>query len=852
MKTFGEWLREQRTARRLTREEFAKRVGCSVAMLRKIEDDERRPSAQIAELIANVLEIADRESFTKIARGEWTTDRLSPVSQRIQHPNIPPAQTSSSNLPILPTPLIGRQHELDELCKLIRDPHCRMLTVVGPGGMGKTRLALETASHSQPDFEDGTYFVPLAPIQSSRYLIPVIADSIGFTLQGEHEPKEQLFNFLKDKNILLLIDNLEHLLGDATIAEFFAEVLERTSKLKLLVTSRESVGLQGEWIFEVHGLPIPEGTDIEGTSVELFLQRARRAHVSFDATTEDYPAIVRICNLVNGMPLGIELAAAWVRTLSCHEIASEIERGLDFLSISAKDVPTRHRSIRAVFDHSWKLLTEEEQNVLLRLAIFQGGFSREAAGEIAGATLPILSALVAKSLIRRSGTGRYDLHEIIRQYAAERLADQSKVKKEAQALHGQYFIRFLGQEDLPLRSSTQRKSLTKLVADIDNIRTALEWALAHQEFELIETGLRAYSTLYDTLGWSQEALDYFGRVRDVLESKSSLTNREEMVALAHVLTSRSLFALRTGQQAEATVMLNRSLEILRAIHAPHVLVEALTFLGIVTIITGNLAGALALFKEGLQTARESGDQWYEALCLTEVVGVNLMTGEAGDIHEQFQSAVEAWRKTGDLRFTAFGLTSLSLGAMAAHKYDEAQAALEESITINRSLGDRTGLGNAYRGLGLVEQVQGRHAQALDSFEKSHQLFTELGARWDIARLLSEMGRSEFALGNDVEAERLWRESLRLSMETQGILTALDVLVDVAGIYAKRGDIQHALQLALISLNHPASIQSTRVQAEKIIGELKEKTSLEDLETAKRLAKESVLESVIEKILARDK
>jgi len=854
MNTFGEWLREQRNSRKLTREEFANRVGCSVAMLRKIENDERKPSAQIAELIANCLDIPSEErgTFIKVARGEWRTDRLSPVSQRVQRTDLPPAQTLSTNLPILPTPLIGRQHEVDELCKLLNTPHCRMLTVVGPGGMGKTRLALETASRIQSDFVDGTYFVPLAPIRSSRFLIPVIADSMGFTLQGEHEPKEQLLNFLKDKHILLLIDNLEHLLEDITVAEFFAEVLERTSKLKLLVTSRESVGLQGEWIFETHGLPIPEGTDIEGTSVELFLQRARRAHVSFDATTEDYPAIVSICNLVNGMPLGIELAAAWVRTLSCHEIASEIERGLDFLSISAKDVPTRHRSIRAVFDHSWKLLTEEEQNVLLRLAVFQGGFSREAAGEIASATLPILPALVAKSLIRRSGTGRYDLHEIIRQYAAERLVDRSKVKEEAQALHGQYFIRFLAQEDLPLRSSTQRESLAKLVADIDNIRTSLEWALAHQEFVFIETGLRAYSTLYDTLGWSQEALDYLGRVRDALESKSALSKKEEQVALAHVLTSRSLFALRVGQQAEATAMLNRSLEILHSINEPHVLVEALTFLGIVTIITGDLSGALALFKEGLQTARDSGDQWYEALCLTEVVGINLMIGEADDIHQQFQSVVEAWRRTGDMRFTAFGLTSLSLGAMAVHKYDEAQAALEESIAINTSLGDRTGLGYAYRGLGLVEQAQGKHTQALSSFEKSHKFFTELGARWDIARLLSEMGRSEFALGNDLEAERLWRESLRLSMETQGTLTTLDVLVDVAGINAKRGDTQHALHLALISLNHPASIQSTRAQAEKIIEELKEKTSMEEIETAKRLANESALESVIEEILAKDK
>ncbi len=846
MKTFGEWLREQRTARRLTREEFASRVGCSVAMLRKIEDDERRPSAQIAELIANVLEIADRESFTKVARGEWTTDRLPPVSKRVQPSNLPPAQTLSTNLPILPTPLIGRQHEVDELCKLLRDPHCRMLTIVGTGGMGKTRLALETASRSQTDFEDGAYFVPLAPIQSSRFLIPVIADSMGFTLQGEHEPKEQLFNYLKEKHILLLVDNLEHLLSDATVPEFFAELLEKTSNLKLLVTSRESVGLQGEWIFEAQGLPIPEGTDIEGTSVELFLQRARRAHVSFDATTEDYPAIVRICNLVNGMPLGIELAAAWVRTLSCLEIASEIERGLDFLSISAKDVPTRHRSIRAVFDHSWKLLTEEEQNVLLRLAIFQGGFSREAAGEIAGASLPILSALVAKSLIRRSGTGRYDLHEIIRQYAAERLTDQLKVKEEAQAFHGRFFIKFLSQEDLPLRSFTQRESLAKLVADIDNLRTALEWALAHQEFVLIETGLRAYSTLYDALGWYQEGLDYLKRVQDALADRS--LNDEEKKALSHVLTARSLFALRTSQHEETQLMLEQSLELLKSVHDPKTLEEALTFLGITKIIMGDLAEALRLFEAGLQTARSINDPWYEALCLTELVGVDMLLGKTETMHEQFQAAVDAWRKTGDLRFTAFGLTSLSLSAKDAQKYDEAHVALEESIAINTAIGDRMGLGNAYRSLGLLEQAQEKHAEAYEAFQKSLDYFTELGARWDIARLLSEMGRSKFALGNDIEAERLWHESLRLSLDTQGPLTALDVLVDIADLQAKRGNLFFALQLSLYCLANSSALLKTKARAEKLAEELKGKTSSHEMKTVPLIETDDHFEEVARKVL----
>jgi tetratricopeptide (TPR) repeat protein len=304
-----------------------------------------------------------------------------------------------------------------------------------------------------------------------------------------------------------------------------------------------------------------------------------------------------------------------------------------------------------------------KQNVLLRLSVFQGGFSREAAQQVAEATLPLLSALVTKSLIRRSGTGRYDLHELIRQYAFELLAGQPNVRKETQVRHGRYFLTFLGQEDVRLRGSAQRESIASLITDIDNIRSAQEWALAQGEFSLIESTLRAYLILFDTMGWAQEALDTLGRVKDALESKPSLS-RMEQVALAHVLTTRSLFAYRAAQMGEAHAMLDRSLEILRPLDEPRVLVEALTFFGIITLTAGNFAGAVDLFKEGLQVARDIGDQWYEALCLTEVVAVSMFMGESSNAHEQFQSAVEAWRKTGDLRLTAFGLNFLSLGAIA--------------------------------------------------------------------------------------------------------------------------------------------------------------------------------------------
>jgi predicted ATPase len=852
MGTFGEWLRAQREQRRFTRGEFANRIGCSVAMLRKIEDGERRPSAQIADLIASCLEIPRQEriTFIKVARGELAIDRLPRSSNSPIAPSHPPATSPQNKLPIFPTPFIGRHPEVDKLSQILGDPHCRLLTLVGPGGIGKTRLAIETAMQFQAGFADGTFFIPLAPIQGARFVVPVMAESLGFVFRNEPpvEPRSQLLHYLSEKQALLLVDNLEHLLNDPLVTDLFAGLLSASPESKLLVTSREALNIQGEWVFEVQGLPIPENAEVEGTSVELFLQRARRAHVDFDATMDDYPAIVRICRLVNGMPLGIELAAAWVRTLSCEEIAQEIERGLDFLSAPARDLPTRHRSMRAVFDHSWKLLSVEEQETLMRLSLFQGGFSREAAWQVAGTDLSMLSTLVTKSLVRRSPAGRYDLHELVRQYAKENLAEHSRIQKDALARHGRYYLIVLSQKDVHLRSSIQRQALAELLADIDNLRNAIGWANTQREFALLEPAMRAYSTLFDTLGWAQEALDTLGRIRDTLESIQAPSPTEQ-AALAHVLTSRSLFAYRASRYKEAHSMLNRSLELLSSMERPDILVEALTFQGIITLTAGDLPGALGLFEEGLEVATHHQDAWYRALCLTEVAGVRLFMGNTTGVQEDFQSAVDAWRQTGDLRFTAFGLNYLSVGAIAAGRYEEAQAALEESIEINRSVGDRWGLGIAYRGLALVAQARAKHAEAIDAFQKSLLIFIELGSHWDMARVLSEMGHSTLALGQDNEAEKLWRRSLQLAMETQGILTAMDAIVGFASLEAKHENPAHALQLLYFVLDHPSTIQETRVRGERLAAEIESRLPGQEIESAKACSREGTLESVVGEILA---
>jgi len=848
MDTFGEWLRQQRKFRRLTQGEIAKRVGCSIVMLRKIENGERHPSVQIAELIANVLEIPppERETFIRVARGELRIDRLKRTSDLIRQTVIYSTQvTYRNNLPLPPTPLIGRAEELIQLTQHLYDSQCRMLTLVGPGGIGKTRLAIEVATQVKDVFDNGVYFVPLASVNSMSFLIPVIADSVGFSFQSASlvDPKTQLLNYLKEKHVLLLVDNIEHLLQEP-VTNLFVELLAYAPQLKLLVTSRESVNLHGEWVFEVQGLALPDAENTKDTSVELFLQRARRAHIKFNATTDDYPFIVRICKLVDGMPLGIELAAAWVRTLSCQEIAREIERGMDFLHVSARDLPSRHRSMRAVFDHSWKLLSDEERSVLLRLSIFQGGFFREAAEYVAGATLSMLSSLLTKSLVRRSGEGRYDLHEVVRQYTADQLTNQPIVKRNVTKRHARYIIGYFGDQDQRLRSSAQQKAIEELSLEKDNVHAAWNWCIAHHEFDLIEKSLLSFETFFDTRGWAQEGLGYLNSALDELENSGV----NHPLALGHLLSAQSLLLFRIAHIEQARAKLEQGIEILRPLHKPRVLSEALSFLGIVFALLGEYPKALKSFYESLELAKSCGESWFEALNLMEIVNIEILAGTAENAYERLQLALEKWRGTGDPRFTAFGLNILSFSAARIGRFDEARAALEESIAINESVGDRWGLASALRGLGLIEQEHGRREESIKAFQQSQSIFANLGARWDEARVLTDIVRNVLVLGNLTKAEETCRKAIRMASEVKGTPLILESILDMAHVRVTQGKFEEAYKMLLVVLNHPAMAQETRNRASILRAELEAKLTLTEIEAIQTRAEEKTLDRVVEELL----
>jgi predicted ATPase len=750
-------------------------------------------------------------------------------------------------MPTLPTPLIGREPELAALARLLRDPQCRLLTLAGTGGIGKTRLAIEVASRHQDLFPDGTCFVSLAALNSSAFLVPAIADALGFVFQGQIEPRIQLLNHLRAKRALLVLDNVEHLLEGVGL---FAEMLERAPEVKLLVTSRERLNLQGEWVFEIQGLPVPatghSGCAEEYSSVALFVQSAQRAQAGFELQAEEQSSVARICQIVEGMPLGIELAAAWVPVLTCSEIAHEIERNLDFLATSMRDVPERQRSLRAAFEHSWSLLSADERSVLARLAIFQGGFEREAAEQVAGATLPSLLALASKSLVRRTETGRYDLHEVVRQYALSHLADDPGCEVATRDRHCDFYLALLRDREQALQSAAQREALRELADEMGNVGTAWAWAVKREKFGAIGPALRSFALLFDIGGWLRQGIDQLELVVQALRPSSEDEERQRVLGQALVQQGDLLF--RLGQFDQAVIRFEESLAILRSIGDPALLTGPLIFSGTIMHLIGEIERAQSLIDEGLACAQAAGDEWFTAYALLNQGYIAGLLGRYAEGYEQMLAGLAMWRALGDPRYTALGLNFISPTAIKLGRYEEAGAFLQESLILCRQVGDRWGMGTAYRYLGLAALAQGDIPKAQSLLYKSLDLFTDFVTGWDIVQSLVYLGEATAAAGDSSEARQIYLDAFYLALEAQATSLALDALVGLAHLQARAGEAQQALELSMCVVSHSASTQEAKDRAQQLRTQLESQLTPQQVEAVQERAQAKTFDVLVTELL----
>jgi predicted ATPase/DNA-binding SARP family transcriptional activator len=669
----------------------------------------------------------------------------------------PQPDRSAGNLPAQPTPFVGRERTLAEIEERLRDPGCRLLALVGLGGSGKTRLALEAAARQIGRYSDGVFFVALASLQSVEAIVPTVAQAIGFTFYSGVESKEQLLNYLRSKNVLLVLDNFEHLVEGVGIV---ADILRAAPQVKVLATSRSGLHVQGEHRFPVGGMDYPSltpgpspvyrrgelaGDALEYSAVRLFVEGARRARPDFALTDDNAADVVRICGLVEGMPLALLLAAAWIEMLTPAEVAAEIERSLDFLETDLRDAPDRQRSLRAVFDHSWSLLPEGQQGVMQALSVFRGGFTREAAQEVAGASLRDLISLVNRSMLHRAPQGRYDVHELLRQYAAEKLDQAPDAGKEVRDRHCAYYAAVLQQWGEDLKGPRQMMALAEMDVEIDNARAAWDWAADRSRADQsrakrghvdhLAQGIEGLVHFYDWRVRYQEGESAFGRVADRLaestESPPDVVCPPDVVypLRAQVLNWQSHFCYRLGDAERARGLLEQSLDLLDSVASADTRRErafALLRVAWIESLSGDRARARAPYEQSLALYRALGDRWYTALTLHGLGVVVQALGEYDRARQLHQEALEIYRALGDQRGIVIALSQVAHVSSSQGQFGEAERLHREGLMIARQMDDPALICQGLWYLSLTLTWKGEFAECQLLLEESLAIGGDLG------------------------------------------------------------------------------------------------------------------------------
>ena len=863
---FGEWLKRRRKELDLTQTELAKRAGCSVPALRKIEGGERRPSKQLAGLLSQSLEISaeDQTTFIRVARGELDIEMLHLAAHAPSGMGKPAPKLalSAGNLPGTLTPFIGRDPELAALSLLLRDRQCRLLTIVGPGGIGKTRLAIEIASRHKDLFPDGIWFIPLTPLSSTEYLVPAIADGLNFKCHGLTNPRSHLLNYLRDKQALLILDNTEHLLDGA---ELFAEILEVSPQVKLLLTSQERLNLLSEWVFEIQGLPVPSSDQVkqfeEYSSVALFLQSARRAQAGFELHSNEQPWVVRICQMMEGMPLGIELAAAWVGLLSCEEIAREIEKNLDFLTVSMRDLPERHRSLRATLDYAWKLLNPEEKVILSRLSVFRGDFRRKAAEEICGASLATLSSLKGKSLLRRSDRGYYDLHELIKQYAALRLAEDACEDERLKDQHARYFAQRLSEWEKALKSSRQTDTLLEMAHEIDNLRQAWQRMVTCCQSDchkntlfdpcLIQNSLFSLSLFYEMRCRNREAINLFRESANCIRAARGACDRTEVdpcleTVLGHITAYLGLHHAYVLQYEQARVLLEEAILLLENGQARVEKAQAQVMLAWIFRIQGQLQKSVALLEKILIIFREEGDMWWYILATTHLARSYLSMGKVQEgealCREAFQLA-----EPGDLRLGIPIRNGLARVCYLQNDYLGSERLLSENLELCSQLGSKRLTALCYLDSGQVALATDRIELAETNFQECVNLLSVFGESHELAIGIIYSGKCLTARRETDAARRKFLKVVHIGQSLNIFYLVYWGLVNLARVFWVEGQLEKALEMSLVLRQYSVEVKVALDDSTRLMAELQTWFSPQQIEAAIEQTKGRGIESLLDQI-----
>jgi predicted ATPase/tRNA A-37 threonylcarbamoyl transferase component Bud32 len=632
------------------------------------------------------------------------------------------------NLPAETTPFVGREAEMGELRRLVTSQKIRLVSIIAQGGMGKTRLALQLGNdfaglidnsdintEQRTYWRHGVYFVALAPLNNPDDIPQAVADALGYVFKTGEDNKAGLLNFVHDKQLLLILDNVEHVLAGA---DFVDDLLTHAPHIKIICTSRSRLNLTSENLFTLEGMDFPDWETPEDaqnySAVKLFMQSAKRARPDFELDSEHLIYVARICRMVQGLPLAILLAAAWVEMLTPKEIAIEIRNSLDFLEGEMRDLPERHRSIRAVFDYSWNLMNETERRAFMNLSVFMGGFTREAAQKAVGASLRVLTSLVNASLIRRSpNSGRYDIHELLRQYAEEWLKSTGHYET-IYADYAIYYLGFMADRQADLQGKRQLGALDEIEADFENIRQAWRWAVTNNRADLIAPAM--------------ESLHLFGLMRSYQEMGKKLFTfaREQFTVQAHP----NLWAKLTVRFPDVDVHINTTyqtcLKIARDCQDQHEEAYCLRMLGVsLAHHDENVDEGIPLLHQSLALFQQLGADFYAAQVMDDMAYAYSIAEDAENHRHYAEACLALRRKIGDVVRTADVIMNLATVTILGGNFRDILTYYGEAEEIYRMTNNRAGLSHAYGLLAHAHYQLGDKELAYEKAKKGYEIASDV-------------------------------------------------------------------------------------------------------------------------------
>jgi len=700
-------------------------------------------------------------------------------------PPLTSLQFFSQNLPAQGVPFLGREEEIENIIQNLGMPGKRLLTLVGPGGFGKTRLALQAAARMTHCFSDGVYLVALAPLSSSRYMVESLGQALKIVFSGGEDAERQMLNYLREKRVLLIMDNFEHVLEGVDLVK---RILQEAPHVAILATSRERLKLEEETVLELKGLSYPAILDADDpenyAAVRLFLRHAQRVVPRWEPSPDEKRGIARLSAVLEGMPLGLELSASWLKSLTPDEITEKIESNRDFLVGEMPYLPARQQSLRAVFEYSWVLLNEAQKKALRAASIFKGGFSPRAAAQVAGVTPAVFKELIQKFLVRPKPNGYLELHDLLKFYAKEKLFKDPAEKDRVQDAHSVFLARELRQHEKDLWGAKQGQTLAYLMDEIGNIREGWRRAVEQGNEGWMGDYLDCLFALYETKGWYQEGVEAFQMAVEVLASKGvdRKARRSTRVLMGKMTARWGVLLQRMGDLQKAKKAFEDSLVILEKERAFREAAFPYSGLGLVMESMGRDDQAITYYRRSYRLYEKAKDKIGMAFAQNNLGHIALHTGNYYEGQKFLHKAMAYYESTG---YQGGAANSYNLMGDILHElsdYEQARYYYQKGLSAFVACGDRKGVAWSFNNLGRAIECVGNFEGALEMFKEGLKLHEEFGDKRAIGWSHNLMAGILWAIGEYDSASQHAKTALDLYIQVgdpRGQTWALDLLGNLA-------------------------------------------------------------------------